>query len=144
MEVIVVVNQITVGLLLYLSARDICNRRISLGPRPQQDDFNLVYHAVIDAVEEYNELWEYEVEQQKQEVQEKLVLEKRKKVNAFKAVNRKWSNGKVVEYDATVTIPKKEKSSAFMSEAETKEEQILKQKSELASIFVELNPEGEV
>ena len=52
----------------------------------------------------------------------------------------KWSNGKLVAPEPTTTPKKK---SAFMSEAEKKEEMILKQKAELTNRLMTLDSVAE-
>jgi len=139
------ISALYVSYVYVCSAQKVFESRIKLGgARPATDDFDLVYQTVIDAVEEYNELWEVERENQKQNLQNKLLHEKRTKDKAAKAISfaSKWSNGKVCVDESVDSSSKPAKSSAFMSEAERKEEQLIKQQADRNAAILELDPEG--
>lgn len=133
------ISALYVSYVYVCSAQKVFESRIKKGGiRPATGDFDLVYQAVIDAVEEYNELWKTEIDNQKQNLQDKLLYEKTMKTKAAKAISfaSKWTGS---NDESSVKPPK---SSAFMSDAERKEQQKLKQQADQSVSAFELDPEG--
>ena len=66
------------------------SRENSIGGKPNTDDFDIVYHVVIDAVEEYNVLWEKAMDEKY------LSLENQKKEQTVKPIQHvsesQWKN----------------------------------------------------